>query len=343
MAIHRSLLLGVIAPLLLLTVWLTAGAVDAATLHVASNGSDNNACGSRSAPCRSINRAIANALDGDRIVVGPGTYGVAAEGSDPLGCLCMIHVNKSVTLVSRDGAGATVLDVGFADLRGVVIEANSVIFGASDKGFTITNSRREALLLGGATTDVKVQGNVAMRNGANGNDAFMIQGAGHTVIGNWARDNARSGFGIAGSDHIVKGNWSSNNLQGVEITASGRFIRNAIVGNTLDGVVVNVAGRVLLIRRNDVLGNGQHGLRIFRFDGIITQNNIYGNATIASNCGLLNQSGGSVNAPENFWGAPSGPGPDPADAVCDDLGSVTLVEPVATKEFNIPDLAEADD
>jgi hypothetical protein len=51
-----------------------------------------------------------------------------------------------------------------------------------------------------------------------------------------------------------------------------------------------------VIRRNDVLGNGQHGIRIGPFDGIMTQNNISDNA-ILGNCGLLNQSGGSVNAP----------------------------------------------
>jgi parallel beta-helix repeat protein len=178
---------------------------------------------------------------------------------------------------------------------------------------------------------------VAIGNGANGNDAFLIQGSSHTVSGNEARNNARGGFGIHGSDHIVTGNLASNNLQGAEVTSSGQFTRNAIVGNNLDGLIVNAVGKELLIRRNDILDNGQHGVRILNpFDGIITRNNIFGNASTAGNCGLLNQSGGPVNAIRNFWGAPSGPGPDPADEVCDELGSTTIVDPVARKEFNIP-------
>jgi len=225
----------------------------------------------------------------------------------------------------------------------VVIDANGMVFAQGTRGFTITNSRREEVLLGGETSDVKVEGNVATSNGTNGNDAFVIQGAKHTVVGNWASNNARGGFTIAGSDVIVISNWASSNLQGVDlIAASGRFARNVIVGNRLDGLVVNAPRKDLVIRRNDILNNGQHGVPMGPFDGIMTQNNIFGNA-ILGNCGLLNQSGGVVNAPRNFWGTASGPGPDSADAVCDDLGSVTVVEPVATKEFSIPDLAEVDD
>ena len=45
-------------------------AIEAAMLVVASNGIDNGTCGGMNTPCRSINQAIGNAFDGDRIVVG---------------------------------------------------------------------------------------------------------------------------------------------------------------------------------------------------------------------------------------------------------------------------------
>ena len=76
----------------------------------------------------------------------------------------------------------------------------------------------------------------------------------------------------------------------------------------------------------------------------ITGNNIFGNGTTAilsggdhgPNCGLVNLSGGSLIAQSNFWGAASGPGPDPADEVCNLSGATTVVDPVAPKPFNIP-------
>jgi|SRR5882724_539360 len=70
----------------------------------------------------------------------------------------------------------------------------------------------------------------------------------------------------------------------------------------------------------------------------ITDNNIFGNGTLRSNCGLLNVSGIVLMAPNNFWGAASGPGPDPADAIGEACGGhpyPTLVDPVATKPFNM--------
>ena len=88
-----------------------------------------------------------------------------------------------------------------------------------------------------------------------------------------------------------------------------------------------------------ILGNEGEGLRVLSRDATITQNNIFGNGTLGSNCGLLNLSGAVLSAPHNFWGAASGPGPDPADAVgagCGGNPDPTLVAPVATTPFTIP-------
>ncbi len=312
------------------------GILEGATLHVASNGFDSITCGGRSTPCRSISQAIANAFDRDRIVVGPGSYGPGVEGVEgPPGCVCMIKIDKSLTLVSRDGAEVTVLDVAGADFRGVLIESDWVVFGKRNKGFTITNSRRAGLILAGNPSNVKVQGNVAVNNGANGNDAFQFEGFRHTVIGNKAINNARGGFVISGEDHIVTGNLATGNLQGFDVRFTGRFTRNAIIGNNLDGLILSGPGEIV-ISHNNILGNQQIGIGINSlFGGIITRNNIFGNATLAGSFGFTNTSGALVNAPHNFWVAASGPGPDPADEVFDSPGSTTIVDPVATKEFNI--------
>ena len=71
--------------------------------------------------CRSISQAIANVQGGDKIEVGPWRYrdlkfdGFNGDPGDEaaeegFGCLCMIKVNKPVTIVSRDGAETTVLN-----------------------------------------------------------------------------------------------------------------------------------------------------------------------------------------------------------------------------------------
>src|SRR5262245_14686348 len=52
-----------------------AAPANAATLRVANNGVDGAGCGTTTSPCRSLSRAIANAVAGDRIIVGPGRYG----------------------------------------------------------------------------------------------------------------------------------------------------------------------------------------------------------------------------------------------------------------------------
>jgi hypothetical protein len=66
-------------------------------------------------------------------------------------------------------------------------------------------------------------------------------------------------------------------------------------------------------------------------DVTITENNIFGNTV----CGVHNISGSVTDASNNFWGDALGPGPDPADEICDLLGSVTVVQPPATKMFQI--------
>ena len=72
----------------------------------------------------------------------------------------------------------------------------------------------------------------------------------------------------------------------------------------------------------------------------VTGNNLFGNnAGVSSsgftNCGLLNDSGAQVTATGNFWGAAGGPGPDPADDVCNDGGSTTATALFAATEFTV--------
>jgi hypothetical protein len=370
---------------------LPAPSAHAAKLSVASNGSDDAACGVSARPCRSIGQAIANATPGDTIEVGPGRYGDSnADGDfdDPgdeaaevdVGCDCVIHVDKLLAIVSRDGAGSALIAAAApADL--VRIDAAGTIFGKPKHGFTLRGSGGSGLasdadrltvagniaignteggfeVFGDRSTVADnraldngfsgfnvqfsqgvIRGNVAIGNGttgfspdgdnliignaaiANGNDGFHMNGTDSLLMSNVALGNGAVGFSLSGRD-LLTGNVASGNLRGVQIRSGNVVTKNAIVGNLGVGVL-------------DTNGAG----------GLVTKNSIFGNhvatdALIAgSNCGVL--LGAGVQTPplltQNFWGAPAGPGGDPADAICLEapLGAPLVIDPVATREIKI--------
>src|SRR5262249_43002442 len=99
-----------------------------ATLHVANTGTDGPACGATATPCRSIGNAVANAVSGDTIMVGPGLYSADLDrdgsrsepGEEPV----LLTIDKAVTILSTFGASSTVIEGA-----GINIAASNVTFG----------------------------------------------------------------------------------------------------------------------------------------------------------------------------------------------------------------------
>ena len=131
----------------------------AATLNVASNGVDSATCGAASAPCRTISRAVTNAVAGDRIIVGPGVYGNLNHDADltdaneepPIPNIArpLLHITKRLTIESSAGAAMTILDATGANRRGVVwLEASGIVFGGRGRGFTVTGSDNGIAVIG---------------------------------------------------------------------------------------------------------------------------------------------------------------------------------------------------
>jgi hypothetical protein len=89
---------------------------------------------------------------------------------------------------------------------------------------------------------------------------------------------------------------------------------NAIRNNHEGGLVVWPPATRVRIVSNTITGNGQDGR--------------------PTDCGLWNAVQGQLDARFNYWGAPTGPGPDPADTVCNAPGAETLVTPFLP--FSIP-------
>lgn len=322
--------------------WLVGatGAAEAATLQVANNGVDSAVCGPVASPCRSISKAIANAAPGDTILVGAGAYGdldadgtfTPATGEEAaevgFGCECMIKVDKPLTIISRDGADATVLDATQAAGAVVKIQASGVVFGLPKRGFTLWRGPSGGVVID-APADVRVAGNVAKfigtacpcPPGTLGSGFIVTSGTGHVLTGNLSANNVHHGFSVDGSGHTL-----SRNLV-VDVGGAGFFVlgsghavsRNAARGNEGSGICVNPGSSAFTITQNDLYGNGRNDT----FTGV-------------PNCGLFNDSGTTITATDNFWGAATGPGPDPADDVCNGVGSTTITAPFATTEFPVP-------
>jgi hypothetical protein len=312
-------------------------------LFVATNSDFNGSgCGARERPCRSISRAIRNAMAGNLIEVGPGIYD--ADHGD-----AQITIDKAVEIYSTAGAALTIIRASQSPFQNRVVRilANGATFGRRDGGFTITGSKlesgvgTEAVAIDGS--DVTVAGNVALGH----EFGFLFGGAGDRarLDGNIAVDNAQMGFQVFGFGHVLTGNIANGNSIGFLLGGDGTtFTGNVAIANKQVGVQSQVEFGGELIG-NTVIGNGVTGMRFPLSDSgvaspmFVHQNNIFGNGDAAVGCGIVNEGGGFIDATDNYWGKATGPGPNPGDRAhgdCTVRGS-TQTTPFATAAFPIED------
>jgi len=360
-----------------------AGSAHAAgnTLYVATNGTDDATCGPDGmAPCRSISRAIAHASAGDQIIVGPGLYGdvnrdalvdpsgdsgeenrvMVPEVQCPVGGVstiwALINIDKTLTIVSRDGAGATIIEAGgqfFQNYIGVNITANGVVFGKRGKGFTIRNGAI-AVNVNGGVASTSVQGNIAecQMGFVAGSCDGSVMASGTVLKANTAVSNSTVGFQVFDDTAVVSGNLAKANLYtGFVVGGAGVVVTKNIAVDGLYRGYWLFATPGLVFSKNAAIGNVDAGVFLMSAGTTpvamsIASNTLFGNGERPqyppANCGLTIQNAGSqmltVNADGNWWGAASGPGADPADAAggtCT-AGAVTLnLTQSATKEIRV--------
>jgi hypothetical protein len=281
-----------------------------------------------------------------------------------------ICILKPLRVISTNGAAATSIDVstvidpGTGEIRGMVavdIRGIDVTFGRRDQGFTLLggetgliavgarlriegnvslNNRLHGFLLAADNGSVDASHNIAHANGftgfsvrdlrpgklrlirnvavnnLNGFRAFVGQDIPSLFRGNVAQGNTNDGFSFAGSPHRIVNNIATQNGNGFVVQSPGITIsRSAAISNAHTGVFFPL---------------GSANSRVIA-------SNIFGNS---SGCGVQNFSEGTVDATNNFWGATSGPGADPADDAgpdsgCDGVDSATIVSPFAQHPFAI--------
>lgn len=317
---------------------------------VTNNGVDAIGCGTQASPCRSIAAAVASAGAGDAIHVGPGRYGDLDEdgfltgfGEERGTCGAAICVDKTVSIVSREGAARTVIDVTnvITPRDGLAISADDVIFGRANRGFTVRGAPNVGVQVSGSRVwiiDNVVTGagtGIALQSGFPGpftadchligNQAidnllgFFVAGERQQLQFNLAHSNSEKGFSLHGRGQRLYDNQSIGNGVGVGISGGSdlRIVRSAFIGNRQSGLSVVDQATGFVVEQSNFFGNGT------RFDSVNTTRNV----------GLFSQDS-RVLATKNFWGAATGPGPDPADRV---IGDVKFV-PFATKPFTMRSL-----
>ena len=320
-----------------------APAAEARTLYVANNGVDNAVCGVYT-PCRSISRAISNAVTRDTIIVGPGIYGdlnrngilgEAGEETGYPGCKCMIAIDRLVTIISSEGADATVINARNLNLDRNVYFIGGGELGRPGQGFTITQTNNgfsptvAALVIESVLGKIRGNQIVSSSYGLLVNGVRVIGYSGAVLIeGNDIRGWGSHGIYLTGSGATVRKNSISMNQRGIRSEGTNTIEGNVITGNEY---AMGLFDHTTVVG-NAVYGNGQ-GIQINgSFSGTIERNNIFGNRS----CGLNNDPGVPyLTVATNYWGRSTGPGGDPADTVCNAFGTSTQVTPFATRPFAV--------
>jgi parallel beta-helix repeat protein len=251
------------------------------------------------------------------------------------------HPNGGFTIFTTPGRSGNGIFVKGANVR---ISGNAVM-NHNDIGIVFDLSSFDRSGRGTATDNVSLGNRVGFTiSGVADRSRFAV------VVRNIALKNREVGFEVHGAGpHVVSHNEASDNETGFSLDGGPyTFRKNIAVANTRDGVLTSRSNSVWanspgsLLADNTVAGNGNSGFRFTDPVGTnrLRRNNIYGNGghpfSGASNCGIKNESGFAVSAIENFWGAPSGPGDDPADnarGACDAGAGQTMVVPFATERF----------
>jgi hypothetical protein len=253
---------------------LVAARAHAGGLTVSANGVDSGTCGP-DIPCATIAQAVTNAVDGDTIVVLPGTHAGTT-------------INKSLSLYSAAGTGGAVITGTMA------VTANGVSIGKLGKGFSFEDPTANLTI---AADEVTVRGNLfsgataaclEVTSGAasvirdNGFDGCVV---GVSVLGATATEIRGNQFGHTNSAAVSLGSTSSgaivreNRTHGpsgsgfVIAGADHLFFRNLVHGTPGGGFTTTGTPSNCELKENLITSSGSPGINISTGSGWVLNKN----------------------------------------------------------------------
>jgi hypothetical protein len=283
-------------------------AARAATLYVATTGSDSNP-GTAAQPFRTITYAYSQAGAGTTILVAPGTYTDCQSGWG-------LHLGKSGTAASpivlqSQVPGGAVIDGQFASDRNKAIYLDGS-YNVLD-GFVITRAPNTGIFIQGNGN--RILNDEIYNNGTQGSSdpegqgVYSDQGtSGNVYDGNYIHDNGYAGSNLdhglylCGQNEVVANNvvirQPSSGLQiaGYTTVSNLKVYNNVFAWNGSDGIIVWMAMNGVDIKNNIIYQNGHYGIYFYAATGsgvVMDHNLIYNNGS--GNYSPFNYGGSTVS------------------------------------------------
>ncbi len=297
-------------------------------------------------------------LDSDGIVFGKGGKGFGVS-PDSIGTAILVNGNgvtvrgNSISDCTRgidaQGSDVTARDNSFDNCGTAIRIASS---GAQVRGNRVGYAGSNGVLLADTSSGADVRENRMF--GPSG-IAIVIGGSGHLVRRNYVHGTPGGGFNstgtptdvhllqnvvvsssspayymTAGSGWVLTGNAAfDTSAPGFYLSAGTPFtlLGNVAIGNSGQGFLIS-GGSDHVLEGNSAIDNQGDGILLGSIGaGVqVSGGNLYGNS---SNCGLVNSSSSGVAADGVYWGAPSGPGLDPADDLCGNTAAIVVSDPAS--------------
>lgn len=246
------------------------------TFFVDPSGSDTTGTGTQAKPWQTIGKSVTQAIAGDLVLIGPGTYAetITIEKTGAPGSPIEFRANGGAVII--DGTAST-RDAVFVTFSSYVVIDGWTVQNAPRAGLRIDSSDHVTVRNGtfanngrwGIFTDFSddllIENNEAYGSVLEHGIYHSNSGDRPTIRGNIVHDNHAAGIHMnadvsQGGDGIISG-----------ALVEGNIIYNNGVGG---GAAINMDGIVDSVVRNNLLYNNHaSGIAVFQQDGAVCSNN----------------------------------------------------------------------
>lgn len=225
---------------------------DPTTLYVSVDGDNDRGDGSAGDPFASVGGAVARAIPGDTIAVGPGEYETTCSGdSDNFGQVCdgdqfPIQLLRGMRVVGDPDAFGAATVIRSNTSRPMFLCAEDAVL----TGLTLDNRDSEEAVITcsgefGAGGTSGVTGFIVTRNTIRGANAASGYGILDDGDGTEISENRFTGHAIGIEAHanaIIRGNVVTGATEGVRLNNDSALMENNTITDNVVGIVISGAG-----------------------------------------------------------------------------------------------------